>query len=559
MKSTAGCAVGLLGLDEVNKLPENIPIYVCEGEWDGIALNWLLKFLKEPGYAVAVPGAAIFKREWISFFQRRNVICCYDHDDAGRNGELVAQERLTGVAKSIRYIHWPVELPVGYDIRDLIVEKAIRNQKPKTTLLYIKDKLRDMPRDYKPDSLTTPAPVISADTPAPPKTTLSQVFETFGKWLYLKDFRGIEIALATIVSNEMEGDPLWMFLVSSPGGAKTEILQACNKCSNVYVTSSMTSHALISGANFINGKDPSLLPHLHGKTLIVKDFTTVLTKKEAEKEEIFGIFRDAYDGHSGKVFGNGQRREYTSHFSIIAGVTPVIHELAAQHQTFGERFLKFSLGDNLDHPFESEMINQSIDNVGSENLMRQELSNVVQEFMNYQIWQVKQFRPEIPEDIKDKLMHLARFGARMRGNVSRDRYRSDIMSSKPAAEYGTRLAKQLAKLMKALAYVNHRKVVTMNDYETAKKTMLDTISQRVEDVLKSLYRATPTIDDTLKTKDVAVKTKYTTSTISHILADLDILGIVLKGGKQNAFEWTISPYIRSLIEKASIYKSTKEG
>lgn len=553
MRSTSSCYVGLLGLSSLLKSDVGTLVYVCEGEWDGIALTWLLSFLKAPGVVVAVPGAAIFKREWISWFNKRDVCCCYDHDDAGRKGELVLQERLTGTARSLRYLHWPVEFVDGYDIRDLIVEKAIKQQKPRTAYSFMKEKFQSIPREVKREGQQAATIVVTDKTPEPKKVSIIEVYKVLGKWLYLKDYRGIEVSLATVLSNELEGDPLWMFLVSSPGGAKTEILQSLNKCSNVYVTSSLTSHALISGASFINGRDPSLLPHLHQKTLVIKDFTTILAKKEQEKEEIFGILRDAYDGSSSKVFGNGQKREYVSHFSILAGVTPRIYELSAEHQSFGERFLKFTMGDNLHHAYEIEMMNQAADNVGSEDEMRAEIATITQEFMVYHVWLVRQYDPTIPQTIKTKLISLSQFGARMRGSVSRDKYRSDIMTSKPAAEYGTRIVKQLVKLMKALAYVNNRRVVNEQDYEVAKKVMLSTISQRIEDVVRVLHFNTPTINDTLKTKDIAIKTKYTIATISHILANLDILGIVVKTGKQNIYEWTLSKYIRDLIAKARIY------
>lgn len=552
-KSTAGCNVGLLGIDKLVITPTEDPVYICEGEWDGMALQWLLNFLKLKGIIVAVPGAQTFKREWEIFFQGRDVYCCYDHDEAGRKGELVAQERLTGVAKSLHYLHWAIELPDGYDIRDVIVEKAIKGQKPRFTFIHlIKANFKDIPRLVVKSSI--PELIITATTPEPRKITIEDVYEVFGKWLYIKNYGGVEVSLATIVSNELEGDPLWMFIVSSPGGSKTEILQSANRCPTVYVMSSLTSHSLISGAHFQNGKDPSVLPELDKKTLVIKDFTPILTKKDTERDEIFGILRDAYDGSTSKVFGNGQRRNYICHFSVLSGVTSRIHELATEHQSLGERFLKYSLGDNIHHDYEVEMMNRAADNVGSETIMRKELSDVVYEFLLHQIWLTRQYKPTLPSEIQKKLISLAQFGARMRGTVSRDKYRSDIMTSKPAAEYGTRLVKQLVKLMKAICYINDIKVIGEHEYNTAKKVMLDTIPQRIEDVVRCLHQNCSTINDTLRTKDIAAKTKYTVGTISHVLADLDILGVVTKTGKQNIYEWTLSKYIRDLIEKASIYK-----
>lgn len=216
--------------------------------------------------------------------------------------------------------------------------------------------------------------------------------------------------------------------------------------------------------------------------------------------------------------------------------------------------MKYSLGDNIDHEFEVEMMNRAADNVGSENIMRKELSDISYEFLQHQVWLTRQYVPSLPADIQSKLISLAQFGARCRGTVSRDKYHSDIMTSKPAAEYGTRLVKQLVKFCKALCYLGNKKLIGSHEYDMAKKVMLDTIPQRIEDIVRCLYFNCPTINDTLRTKDVAAKTKYTVGTISHVLADLDILGVVTKTGKQNIYEWTLSKYIRDLIEKAEIYK-----
>lgn len=550
--STSGCSVGLLGIDILIKSPIEDPVYICEGEWDGMAFHWLLKFLKLKGSIVAVPGALTFKREWEPPFQGREVYCCYDHDEAGKKGELVVHERLTGVAKSLKYLHWQNELPDGYDIRDLIIEKAIQGQRPRYTFNHlIKSNFKLNPRLLKE---TTPAIVVDKNTPEPKKVTFEDVCGVFGKWLYVTDFGGLKISLATIVSTELQGDPLWMFLVSSPGGSKTELLQSTNQCPNVYTMSSLTSHSLVSGAHFNGGKDPSVLPELHQKTLVIKDFTPILTKKDIERDEIFGTLRDAYDGTYTKVFGNGQRRSYVCHFSIVAGVTSRIHELASEHQSLGERFLKYTLGDNLNHQHEVEMIEKATENVGSETLMRQEMAMVIKEFMLHQIWLTKQYDPILPSTVKNKLTSLVQFGARLRGTVSRDKYRNDIMISKPAAEYGTRLAKQHFKLMKSLCYVSNRKEINEEDYLISKKVMIDTIPQRIEDIVRCLHQSCPTINDTLKTKEIAIKTKYTIGTVSYVLANLDILGVVTKTGKQNIYEWTLSNYIRNLILNAEIYK-----
>jgi hypothetical protein len=276
--------------------------------------------------------------------------------------------------------------------------------------------------------------------------------------------------------------------------------------------------------------------------------------RETDCQEIFGQLRDAYDGNSSKNFGNGQRREYRVHFGMLAGVTPVIHEITAQHAVLGERYLKYSLGDNLSHSYENEIIDRAMSNVGNEIEMRKELSEIVTQFLSYIRWQMTQYVPIVSEDIKRKTIYLARFGARLRGTVSKERYDKSIQSSKPMSEVGSRLGKQQYKLMTSLAYVYAHTEVGLFEYGIAKKSMKDTVVQKVEDVVSALYSCTPTIDDSIKTRELSYKTHYNYPTTLSVLTDLTTLGVVIRTGPSNASEWTISEYIRDLIIKSDVYK-----
>ena len=55
--------------------------------------------------------------------------------------------------------------------------------------------------------------------------TLHDVHETFGRWLEFPTegppFELVDITMATVVANRMDGDPLWLFLVAPPSGGKT--------------------------------------------------------------------------------------------------------------------------------------------------------------------------------------------------------------------------------------------------------------------------------------------------------------------------------------------------
>jgi|GEM_PF-1375273 len=555
IRSTPGCKTGLLGLDKIGENVEE-PIIVCEGEWDKVALDFLLKKVGKPGKVVAVPGAQVFKQHWVPYFDDRIVYAMYDNDNPGENGELVLEKRLTGTASELWYLHWIEKLPSGFDVRDYVI-RARRDKKFKKYYKSIMSMLRSSPRkETSKDTTYLNEKGKKVITKKVKPISLKKVFKAFNKWLYLPNTDAIEVTLAVMASNKMEGDPLWMFLVSPPGSCKTETLSSLSKCKNdVYATSSLTPHSLISGASWVEGSDPSLIPRLNGKVLVIKDFTTIMQKREQERDEIFGILRDAYDGKCSKVFGTGITRSYSSSFSVLAAVTPRIYEVAESHQSLGERFLKFTMADNMKHYSEEEIINKAISNVNKENKMKDELANAVYAFMQNKYLG---FVPDMPDEVKAKIIALARFGARMRGTVSKEKHRQDIVKSRPSAEVGTRIAKQLTKLAYSLAMIRNKKSVGDRQYKLVKKTMLDTIPQRSEDIVRLLFKKCKTIDDTLTTKEISHGTKYPLATVFRILSDMVMLEIVLQVGPAGKHQYTLSPYIRKHLKTAELYTTSEE-
>lgn len=571
--ATTAATVGLLGAEHLATYPM-VPVYVCEGEWDTIAAKWLMDCsTKNQGVVVGVPGAGTFKQDWAPWLADRVVHCLYDHDGPGEDGEIIAWKRLHTVVKKMTFIHWPDAYPSGFDVRDWAIASAVNN-KADAPLAW--GKLHKLFIDRPRKRMLDAAPLGNDPKPGPPtgdvsgnghkptawKTppTYADVIATFKKWLFLDNTDAIRVMLAVHISQLLDGPPVWLFLVGSPGSAKTETLSTLGLIEQIYMTSSLTAPSLISGASWKDNGDPSLIPRLNGMTLVIKDFTSILTMRDAEKDEVFGILRDAYDGTCGKEFGNGVIRRYASRFTVLAAVTPSIYALSSQHTALGERFLKFSTGDNLNHTSEEEIINRAIDNINRETTMRAELQDVVLNYVTRRLDhdQIRLHPPSIPPDIKTRIIHLAKFGARMRGSVSRDTYRNEIIITRPSAEVGSRLGIQLAKLAKSLAAVEGRDTVNDDDYRILKKTMLDTIPQRSEDVVRHVLKRCPASDDWVSVYDLSVATRYPQMTIQRVLQDMTVLDVTTRQGSTFKSSFTLSPYIRGCIDKAQLYVSEAE-
>lgn len=557
MMASLGCSTGLWGAERLKKADKSQPVYVCEGEWDGMALYWLLRSLSKAGVVVAVPGANTFKNEWVPLFEGRIVYACYDNDEAGDLGDVTIEKKLTGTARKIHHLHWSANLPSGFDVRDLIRFEAIKKRKPKRTYKTLMQSFKDESRRPKAIEGEVKVDEKSAVSVKLVKTNVEKVYKAFKKYLFLRNTDGIQIMLATVIANKIGGDPVWMFLVAPPGSAKTELIQSLSQCEQVYPVSSLTPHSLISGATWTGGADPSLIPKLDQKMLAIKDFTTIMEMRENEREEIFGILRDSYDGSCVKIFGNGVKRVYESRFGVIAGVTPVIYHLDSQNQSLGERFLKFSIEENLRHRAEDDVISRSISNIHFETEMRANIAKVVAQFINWKCAEFDRAKIKLPsmtEQRKLRLIAFAKFCARMRGSVSRDKYRTDMVQSRPSSEIGSRVGKQLSKCAQALALLNDRDHINDDDLRLVRKIMLDTISQKLEDIVHCIYDLCETENDSVTTRTISAKTRYPQSTVSRCLGDLFMLEIVQRNGRLNKYEWSLTPYIRDLIETARIYK-----
>jgi len=563
LRNTAGAEVGLFGAPAIRERP-NEPIYLCEGEWDAIALRWLLRTMNEPGVVVAVPGAGIFKRQWIPWFQGRIVHTLYDADGAGREGELLIAKRLTGVARKITYVHWPNEVPTGFDTRDWVIYGMVVRDTPEICLEKLLRRFYDKPKDDLSAAQTqqvitkrgkfTIVRKIRIKRPSRWKTppTIEDVHQVFNKWLYLPNNDAIDVMLATCLTSRMEGPPIWLFFVGPPGSTKTVYLTSLMGMHLCEFVSSLTTHSLISGMGIGTDNDPSLIPKLDQRVLVVKDFTTILSQSDHDQREIFGTLRDAFDGQCSKTFGSGVR-SYKSRFSVIAACTPAIYSLGEQQQALGERFLKFAVADNLHHKAEGETIMRAIDNSDKEIRVQEELHDVVKSFIERTCADYQPSR--LTEKMKSKVKALAMFGARLRGVVPRDKFQRDVEITRPSAEVGTRLGQQLAKIARGLATIRGRKHPGPSEYALVKKIALDTISQKSEDVLRAMIRVMGGTEHLtpMSMRELATKTGYSFATIQRVMSDLHALEIIKRQGAGAKSTWTLSDYIYNLIKDAGLY------
>ena len=367
--------------------------------------------------------------------------------------------------------------------------------------------------------------------------------QTIDKWLLRKDGGIIRVLVGSVIANKLQADPVWLFLVTASGGAKTELIRGLNKVDGIYPISDLTPQTFLSGEK--SRKDASLLLRLSREVILtLKDFTTVLTMHRDKRHAILSQLREIYDGQFKKAFGTGETKEWNGKLGFIAGVTPIIDTHYSIYQVLGERFIQY-------RPLQPDPIRLSlkaINNSGYEKEMREEIQNAFADFIAG--IEIPEKKVIVPEDIKNRIAYLSAFCVRARSGISRDGYSREI-NLIPEAELPTRLAKQLITLTSALLLINNGKFKE-DDYNLIYKIGIDTLPQKRRRTIKILIE----VDDYLTTADIAMKIGYPTNTTRRILEDLYGLKLIIRESKGRGYadKWIIDDKTRELLIRAKPVK-----
>ncbi len=548
LQVTSGCSTELFAAERYTwgKIRS---VYGCEGEWDAIALTWLLN---ELGYlddgdiaVVGLPGALTFKKEWTSYFEKKNVFLIYDNDGPGEQGELKAKKLLSSGAKSIKYLNWLEHLPVGFDLRDWITKLAVEEGRPRRCWLELKKLFKSTHR------LIDPTEVQEEDDEDIEAISREELVAVYNKWLEMDSEDSLAVLYGTVFANRLEGEPLWVLLVGPPGGTKSVLLMSLSGSSEIYACSSFTPHTLVSGARNDSGKDPSLIPRLDGKVLTIKDMTVIMEMHPMARDEIFGQLRDIYDGSTKKEFGTGLIREYESKFGIIAGVTPSIDSYTS-FSDLGERFLKFRIYRNLNEADEFSIIKRAMSNEGSEDEQKEELLEASKRFCAKKL--PKRGSPEFPTISKkysERIIRLAMAVAKLRAHVLWDKWDGSI-KSRPTQELGTRLSKQLVKLAIGLAFYYGNTEIGEQELRLVTQVAYASIPDKVEEVVRVLYESNGTM---MSTDKVSKTTEgFNKMTCMRTLNDLHLLKVVKKREMAKGNLWALTKQMKRLIKKGRAYE-----
>jgi hypothetical protein len=310
------------------------------------------------------------------------------------------------------------------------------------------------PNDPPPSTPQRPPPPPNDPPKTPPPSPssssspnkLDEVHKTFSKHFGTTfDLDALDIMLAVAASQKLDGDPVWLLIVSGSGAAKTELVQTLGGA-GAHVTSTIASEgALLSGARKkVKNATGGLLRKIGSEgMLVIKDVTSILSNTKESRAAVLAALREVYDGRWERNVGadGGQTLTWIGRITVLGAVTTAWDAHHAVVTVMGDRFLLVRV-DSEDKDTRLASGRRAIDNTGSEIGMRQELAAAVGAVLaNVQGCSLK-----LSEDEKTKLLNAADIVTRSRTAVELDYMRNVIDSHAP--EMPTRFAKQLVQVVR---------------------------------------------------------------------------------------------------------------
>ncbi|MBZ4580996.1 DUF3854 domain-containing protein [Mycobacterium avium] len=222
-----------------------------------------------------------------------------------------------------------------------------------------------------------------AEQPAPaapkhPPMSLAQAHKVFQKWLGESyDTDALDVTLAAAAAEQLDGDPLWLMLVSGAGFAKTETAQALAGA-GAMVTSTIQSEGALLSATSRKDRATDATGGLLRKigdrgVLVVKDVTSVLSMNRDDRAKVLAALREVYDGFWERNVGTdgGRSLPWRGRIAVIGACTTAWDKAHTVIAAMGDRFVLYRM-DSGKHRMDAGR--QAMRNVGSEEVMRAELA-----------------------------------------------------------------------------------------------------------------------------------------------------------------------------------------
>src|SRR5262249_4516219 len=192
--------------------------------------------------------------------------------------------------------------------------------------------------------------------------------------------------LAVAASEKLLGDPAWLLIISGPGNAKTETVQATSGL-GAHIVSTIASEGALLSATSRRDRSKTATGGLLRKIgdrglLIIKDFTSILSTDHNTRTSVLAALREIHDGHWVRNVGTdgGRTLTWTGARVVIGPSTTAWDQAHAVVAAMGDRFALVRSDSSTGRVGAGR---KAIRNTGTETTMRRELAEAVAGLIGY--------------------------------------------------------------------------------------------------------------------------------------------------------------------------------
>lgn len=363
--------------------------------------------------------------------------------------------------------------------------------------------------------------------------------------LYQLDDANVLPLLAAIFANAKTSlRHVWLYVIGGPSSGKTTLLEAFAQVPYAEFISDVTENTLLSGAKS-GDRETSLLKRLNSSFVVVmKDFTTLLSKQKDTRDRIMGQLREVYDGYLRKETGLGQTIEWGSKDKKLRSVfvmasTEAIYRVQAEFSELGARGLNYVLPD-LDASQRKTMTRKAMANARLHDGGGQAaLQVMVADYVRRTVLSMPADPAPLPAELAEMIVTASEFATKARSVVVRD-YRGAVQLVQ-SAENPARVATQLQAVATILLHMNGGK---HEDWiaETVGKLALDCVPKQSKLVLRYLA-----VHPSVTKNGAAQRTGYPPERAEEWLDDLSMLGVADKRKSANVWYYSMKQEYRDFM------------
>lgn len=332
------------------------------------------------------------------------------------------------------------------------------------------------------------------------------------------DLGALNVVLCAAAAEKLSGDPPWVLVVGGSGNCKTETVAPLSGAGARIISTITGEAALLSGtpakSRAKNATGGLLRQVGDNGTLVIKDFTSILSMNRDTRAQVLGALREIYDGHWSRNVGTdgGFTLTWKGRLVVIGAVTTAWDRAYEVVATMGDRFVLVRLRSD-DNRLRRAAGMQAMGNVGDETRMRKDLAAKVGALLAGASGDPE---PGLTEAEMTSLIGMADLVTRARTPVERDYQGNPAWAH--ALEMPTRFAKQLVQIVRGGLVLGLDAETSMGVAARCCHDSMPPLRRTVlADVAAHLDSFTP---------DVVERVQVPKTTVDRTLQELQLLGLL---------------------------------